>query len=291
MRHALVAMLAVTAALANALLPRAADAADWSMLWWRSDQRGQRLLQAGQPALAAAQFSDPRLRAYAELQAGLYAQAAQRLAPFTDARSQYNFGNALAHVGELPAALAAYDAALARAPHDVDARHNRELVAREIAIQPPESSSTSQSAAAAQTGADAGQSASAGSGGSQGSGQQGSAADASASSPTSSSVALAHAGADAGQGLSMPASASPGMPAGRSAAAGKTPANDTDEGLVQAGRSGGRIPSRPDSGQTLLIEQWLQRIPDDPGGMLRRKFLIEHLLREPASGGGQGGGP
>jgi Ca-activated chloride channel family protein len=58
---------------------------------------------------------------------------------------------------------------------------------------------------------------------------------------------------------------------------------------VSAGRSGGRIPSPPDSEQTDQIEQWLQRIPDDPGGMLRRKFLIEHLLREPASGGEQGG--
>jgi Ca-activated chloride channel family protein len=281
-------MLAV-AALGSALLPRVANAADWSRLWWRPDQRGQRLLQAGQPALAAAQFSDPRHIAFAELQAGLYAQAAQLLAPFTDARSQYNFGNALAHIGELRAALAAYDAALALTPHDVDARHNRELVARALADQPPEPQ-TPQSSPAAQAGADAGQDASAGSGGSQGSGQQGPTADASASSPTSSSVALAHAGAGTGQGLSMPASASPGTPAGRSAAAGKTPASDADEGLVQAGRSGGRIPSPPDSDQTLLIEQWLQRIPDDPGGMLRRKFLIEHLLREPASGGGQGGG-
>lgn len=27
-------------------------------------------------------------------------------------------------------------------------------------------------------------------------------------------------------------------------------------------------------------EQWLRAIPDDPGGLLRRKFLIEHMLRQ-----------
>jgi Ca-activated chloride channel family protein len=36
----------------------------------------------------------------------------------------------------------------------------------------------------------------------------------------------------------------------------------------------------PHSEQQLAQEQWLRRIPDDPGGLLRRKFLIEHMLRQ-----------
>ncbi|MBI1422442.1 MAG: VWA domain-containing protein [Gammaproteobacteria bacterium] len=28
------------------------------------------------------------------------------------------------------------------------------------------------------------------------------------------------------------------------------------------------------------LEQWLRRIPDDPGGLLRRKFMLQHLQRE-----------
>ncbi|MBL0207154.1 MAG: tetratricopeptide repeat protein [Propionivibrio sp.] len=32
--------------------------------------------------------------------------------------------------------------------------------------------------------------------------------------------------------------------------------------------------------QQLAQEQWLRNIPDDPGGLLRRKFLIEHLMRQ-----------
>ncbi len=32
--------------------------------------------------------------------------------------------------------------------------------------------------------------------------------------------------------------------------------------------------------QSLALEQWLRQIPDDPGGLLRRKFLIEHLSKQ-----------
>lgn len=38
------------------------------------------------------------------------------------------------------------------------------------------------------------------------------------------------------------------------------------------------VPQRTE--QQLAQEQWLRRIPDDPGGLLRRKFQIEHLRRE-----------
>ncbi len=37
---------------------------------------------------------------------------------------------------------------------------------------------------------------------------------------------------------------------------------------------------QPISEQSLAREQWLRQIPDDPGGLLRRKFLIEHLMRQ-----------
>src|SRR3546814_5608114 len=36
----------------------------------------------------------------------------------------------------------------------------------------------------------------------------------------------------------------------------------------------------PKSEQQLAEEQWLRQIPDDPGGLLRRKFMIEHLMRQ-----------
>jgi Ca-activated chloride channel family protein len=36
----------------------------------------------------------------------------------------------------------------------------------------------------------------------------------------------------------------------------------------------------PKSEKQIAQEQWLRSIPDDPGGLLRRKFLIEHMMKQ-----------
>jgi Ca-activated chloride channel family protein len=117
----------------------------WSNLWRTPDQQGQALLDAGQPAQAAERFHDPRRRAYADLEAKGYGEAAKLLAPFTDAQSEYNRGNALAESGQLQAALTAYDAALKQAPADRDIRHNRDLVERALQQQSQRQSPQSRS--------------------------------------------------------------------------------------------------------------------------------------------------
>jgi Ca-activated chloride channel homolog len=37
---------------------------------------------------------------------------------------------------------------------------------------------------------------------------------------------------------------------------------------------------QPLSEQDVALEQWLRQVPDDPAGLLRRKFMLEHLLRQ-----------
>jgi Ca-activated chloride channel family protein len=39
-------------------------------------------------------------------------------------------------------------------------------------------------------------------------------------------------------------------------------------------------PQKPESERQLALDQWLRQIPDSPAGLLRRKFLIEHMLRQ-----------
>lgn len=112
-----------------------ARAATWTNLWSTREQQAQHLLDSKEPAAAAPLFSDPRRRAYAEMEAGQYAKAAKSLEPFKDADSQYNRGNALAHSGQLREALSAYDAALAASPGDKDVIRNRDLVRRALERQ------------------------------------------------------------------------------------------------------------------------------------------------------------
>jgi len=39
-------------------------------------------------------------------------------------------------------------------------------------------------------------------------------------------------------------------------------------------------PQQPRSEQALALDQWLRGIPEDSGELLRRKFLIEHMMKE-----------
>jgi len=62
---------------------------------------------------------------------------------------------------------------------------------------------------------------------------------------------------------------------------------DMDAQARQAERSGDRHMASTDiqqqdpmSEQELALEQWLRQVPDDPAGLLRRKFMLEHLLRQ-----------
>jgi Ca-activated chloride channel homolog len=110
--------------------PERALAFDWADLWWSADQQGARELAAGRPDMAAEQFSDPAWRAAASYRAGEFEQALEALEGLVGATPEYNRGNALARLGRLEEAAAAYERALEQAPDQADARHNLELVRR-----------------------------------------------------------------------------------------------------------------------------------------------------------------
>lgn len=92
---------------------------------------------------------------------------------------------------------------------------------------------------------------------------------ASAQAPSQQADTAAQARRDAAASL---AQSSAGHAEADAAAIGKDPA--------ARGESPATLPA---SEQQLAQEQWLRSIPDDPGGLLRRKFLVEHLLRQQKS--------
>ncbi len=281
------------------LVSTAARADSWSSLWTTPEQRAQHLLDSGRPQEAARLFKDPRRRAYAELKAGRYDEAAQLLKPLSDEQSQYNRGNTLAHAGDLPSALAAYDAALKEVPGDRDARHNRDLVARELEQRTEQSSGKGNSQQQNGTGPRSGNGQSQGDQekGSKGQGQNGQPGgksgspgnDQTGSSP-SDSDASAGQGADQAQRdaeLAARMQRNPARTGSQSQVGGTGRARGNDSsGPDIVGRATAQAEADlppPKSEQTLALEQWLRRIPDDPGGLLRRKFLIEHIERQQAA--------
>jgi Ca-activated chloride channel homolog len=110
------------------LPPSDAYALTWDQLWLRDDQRGYHALQQGRADEAAALFEDPDWRAAATYRDGDYTATLDALAGGDGATTAYNRGNALARLGRLEDAIAAYDTALAQAPDDADARFNRDLL-------------------------------------------------------------------------------------------------------------------------------------------------------------------
>jgi len=105
-----------------------AQAQDWQRPFLNQEQRAQRLLEAGEPEAAAQLFETPEWRGSALYRQGDYEAAAKAFAQSDSARAHYNRGNALARAGDLDGAIEAYDQALERQPDFPDARANRELV-------------------------------------------------------------------------------------------------------------------------------------------------------------------
>lgn len=245
----LVAMLfrrgAVWLLLPFALLPPPAPALG---LWQRDDQAAAELLERGEAAAAARRFRDPAWRGIAHYRAGEFAAAARAFASGDDADSLYNLGNAYARLGRYDDAIAAYRRALALAPGHADARHNLELLER--LPRPPAAGEGADERDAGDGADDAEPDASGGPG-----------APAPDGGGRDAAPQQAEGGDEAGDAAQQ-------RPDAQAAAEGQDGARD---GAEQSPMREGEAEERERA-----AEQWLRQIPDDPGGLLRRKFLFQY---------------
>ena len=67
--------------------------------------------------------------------------------------------------------------------------------------------------------------------------------------------------------------------------------NDQAGGQRKPVRLGARADGKDHDEKQQAVDQWLQRVPDDPGGLLRRKFQLESERRRNGGGGDDGGRP
>lgn len=344
-------------ALAFLLPPAPSWALSWQDLWQRPDQRAARSFASGDPETAAAGFEDPAWRAAAHYRAGAYPAALDDLRGLGGPEADYNRGNALARIGRLDEAIAAYGRTLDQAPGHADAKANLDLVRRlkERQQAPPQQSQNpeqaqsqggqgespegqgSKDAEASKDGSDPGDASQ--DGGTQSEGADGSeqgarksASEGSQSQAQESGAGLspgespaAQPGADPAGGAGQQAgeeqagedglttSQGPGQEPkaadlGRSALQGEqelemspgpgaedplvadaqgraAPGQSSPEEANGEGRSGA-AGIRPEDltleqrEQLQAMEAQLRRVPDDPAGLLRQRFLLQHLRRE-----------
>ncbi|MBK3867618.1 VWA domain-containing protein [Pseudomonas stutzeri] len=229
------------------LQPQPASAFELEDLWLRRDQQGQRLLEAEQPAQAAERFVDRRWQAVARYRAGDYTGAAELFGQGTTAADHYNRGNALARTEAFEAAIEAYDQALELQPDLQQALHNRTLIETLLRQREkqPEPAQEQQDAQTAEPEPQPAQSQQPG-------------------SPPSPAAEAAQSDAASESGGALQPAASEAREAA-----------ETDASSSQAEHD-----ALPEQERQQAMDQWLRQVPDDPGELLRRKFLYEQRKRQ-----------
>ena len=244
-------------------LPRPAEASIWDDLWKTRDQQAQQALEAGDTGKAAELFDDPRWSGVAHYRSGDYPGSAQRFAGQEDADSLYNFGNSLARLGQLGPAIDAYERALEIAPDMEDAAYNRDLLKE---IQQQQDAQTGEQGDQQQESQDGGGQQSEGQSQSQEAGDQAEAGDPGSQGEQGDA-------SDREQQMSEEDLAALEEELERAAQEAQQQADQGDEQQMSQAEAEAQ---RREQEQQQAMEQWLRRIPDDPGGLLRRKFRYQY---------------
>jgi len=242
-------------------LPRPAEAAFWEDLWFNKDQQAARAMEEGSPADAAVLFDDQNWRAVARYQSGDYPGSAAEFAEFEDTGNLYNLGNALAQQGEFDSAIDAYEQVLESEPNNEDARYNLELV-KQIKDQQEQEQETQgdDQQSTENPGGEGQQSDSESEQNQEGSEGTSESQEQSESDPS-------QRGEDEMSEEDLQALQEELQRAAEEAQEGEQPQQLSEAELAEL---------RQQQEQEQAMEQWLRRIPDDPGGLLRRKFRYQY---------------
>jgi len=243
-------------------LPQPAEAAFWEDLWRNKNQQAAQALAEGSPSDAAVLFDDAEWRAVARYQSGDYSGSAAEFAEYGDTRNLYNLGNALAQQGEFDSAIDAYEQVLENEPDNEDASYNLDLV-RQIKEQQEQEEQTQgdDQQATENPGGEGQQSDSESEQDQEGSeGSSESQQESGESDPT-------QRGEEDMSEEDLQALQEELQRAAEEARQGEQPQQLSEAELAEL---------RQQQEQEQAMEQWLRRIPDDPGGLLRRKFRYQY---------------
>lgn len=306
---------------------QSAQAFSWRDLWQRADQQAQAELDAGHAPQAQVLAQSPALRGTAAYRAGDYATAMQDFEHGDGADAQYNLGNALAKQERYAQAIAAYAKALKAAPDMADAAANKQAVEDWLKKQQKEQEQQKQQSSKDHQGPDQQQQGSGGTSADQQQDQQSQNGNGQQGDQQRESGGNSPQGKDSEQNSAQGASASdqrrqeatggkPGQSADEKNAQTPSATHEADQKSQQqaqqqfqqsmdqalkndAGspgkpsppvRLGARDDGSPRDEHQQAVEQWMQRIPDDPGGLLRRKFQLEYQRRQNGQATQGGGG-
>ncbi|CAA9890406.1 von Willebrand factor type A [Candidatus Methylobacter favarea] len=262
-------------------LPENSYAFDWQDLWQTKDQQAQQAYKNKHYDQAAQLFENPDWKAASYYRAGEYDKAIENLRNNKTATGFYNQGNALAQAGKLEDAIKAYEKALTINPDDEDAKYNKAIVEKELKKQQQnQQKDDKQQQSKENPGKD------------QNFGQKEKQDDKSAQ-PDKEDQKKSAKESEQQQSDKQPSSENrqqPGTSEEKKEEGEKTRQaepqqqdKEQDKPDQQAGQISSEVQPKDETEQA--NEQWLKRIPDDPAGLLKRKFKYQYGQREHQSNG------
>ncbi|UPG90800.1 VWA domain-containing protein [Luteibacter aegosomaticola] len=273
------------------------------------DQQAAAALAKGDAKQAQALARSAGLRGAAAYRAGDFAAAESALQEAHDSDSQYNLGNALAKQQQYEQAIAAYDRALKANPANADATANRKAV--EDFMKQQKQKKDDQGAKGQKNGQPDKKPGEQGKDQQNQQGEQGQQGDASKGQQGGQSAGgqdqqpqqqgtpgQAGEGEGKDKGTDAGKAQPPQGDANGKSAAERAQAEQAQQALKQkmdaalAGKEKGDKGDQHDLGQLSEeeassklpadVRRQLMRVPDDPGGLLRRKFMLEYQRRHGA---------
>ncbi|WP_020409459.1 vWA domain-containing protein [Hahella ganghwensis] len=293
--------ITIMLALVITTYPDNSYAIDWQDLWKTPDQQAQEAYNQEDYATAGQLFNDPLWRGMAHYKAGEYEEAAKAFASVDTPQSHFNRGNALVQQQQFEEALKAYERALKEAPDFEAARDNKEKLEQFLKQQqqqsknspnqdqqqngqdnnsqdqPSQNQSSQDENTSGQSGGQENEQAGSQSQQSQSDAQQQrdqqaqSQPDQNSDSQTDEQNQQTHENQQADNGNEEES-----QKEAQQSQALSSPENETEQSQANEESSQSATLADEASLKDQQTEQWLRRIPDDPGGLLRRKFLQQH---------------
>ena len=233
------------------VLPPDVQALDWRAMWQNNDQRASQLFAQEEFTTAADLFDNPQWQAASKYRAGDYAAALDTWQQLDSDDANYNRANSLARLGRYEDALAAYQQLLDKNPAHEDARFNKEALEEWLKNQQQQQQQGGEQQ--------------------QGEGEQ--------QQQQGEQQQQQQQGEQGEQGEQQQ-----GQQQGEQQQQQEEQASEQQQSQ-QPGEQG-QQPAEEEALAELdqqmtdqAAEQWLRKIPDDPGGLLRRKFIYQYRKR------------
>ena len=232
---------------AGVMLPsNQAQAFDWRDLWQTKDQQAAEAFANEQHELAASLFESSEWSGAANYRSKNYETAIAAYSAINTPDGHYNRGNALALAGNYPEAIAAYDTALSMAPDHEDALNNKAII--EELLEQQESEEGEQQEGDSQDNQS----------------EQNSQNESEQQENSEQQDQQSQEGNQDQQEQQQQNQPPEEQEGSESNSEQNTPSESTNEEFEEQ----------------QSLEQWLRRIEDDPGELLRRKFRYQYRQRQ-----------